>query len=255
MNVINAGNRFVPAKPQSELNGQMGLTVQDIAESLGVDVGHIRRNLAARGMLERLKVLNLKIIPFGNLNSNGVEYTDYVLDLGAAKFVIARYNNVVGDAYLSYLIKMESDAVQSGQTFGHVDPTKIAEMMSKPDFIIKLATNWKLAEERANAETKLRIVKEAEVMVLTNELSECTITSDQRKAIDAAIAYKRKEYQVRVTCTGHIINMLKAQFNIPKTHVFYMLPRVDFDQAISFIQDLKLPGWLTSQYGRRRSKK
>jgi hypothetical protein len=140
---------FKKPAPQSKLNGELGLTVQDIATSLGIEPKTVRRDLIERSVLERIKSCGFNAVPFGTPNpTNGIEYTDYVLDVNASKWFIAKYNNDVADQYLAYLVKVESDAVAEGVT-NHIDPTGIAKMMANPDFIIGIANKWKEAEARA----------------------------------------------------------------------------------------------------------
>lgn len=158
-NVIEAANRFIKPVPQSKLNGQLGLTVQDIASSLGIEPKHVREKLTSRGMLDRIKACGFNAVAFATHSANGSDYTDFTLDVNAAKWFIAKYNNTIADDYLGYLVKVESDAVQSGQTFGHVDPTNITSLLNDPDFLIAMGQRMKdLQAERDHAiQTKAQI--------------------------------------------------------------------------------------------------
>ncbi len=157
-NVIKVS--FKKPEPQSVLNGSLGLTTQDIADSLGIDVTQVRRKLSERGMLGRIKACNFNCMPIGILHPvNGTEYTDYVLDVNAAKFFIARYENKKGDAYLKYLVDVESDAQAEGLT-SHIDPTGIDELVRTPEFAIHLANKWQEALTRA---------EKAEATIITNK--------------------------------------------------------------------------------------
>ncbi len=174
---------FKKPEPQSKLNGKLGLTVQDIADSLGIEAYHVRQKLTSRGMLDRLKVLNLKAITIAMTNpTNGTEYTDYVLDVNAAKFFIAKYENAVGDAYLKYLVEVESDAQAEGVT-SHIDPTGIAKMMGNPEFIIEIANKWKEALTRA---------EKAEAEIITNKENAVSVTIKECKPM----AVWMKEYPI-----------------------------------------------------------
>ena len=81
-----------------------------------------------------------------------------VLDLNAAKFFLAKYENKAGDEYLAYLVKHES--VTMGLST-HTDPTNLTELLGNPDTILRLAQNWKDAlavaeEQKERADKAIR---------------------------------------------------------------------------------------------------
>ena len=151
---------FIPPKPQSELNGEFGLTVNDIATSLGIKTKHVREKLEQRGLLDRIKSCDFNVVAFATSlphGGNGAmkEGTDYVLDLNAAKWFVGKYNNEAGDKYLAYLVKHESDTAGLSK---FTDPTNLTELLGNPDTILRLAQNWKDAlvavEEQKEIATK-----------------------------------------------------------------------------------------------------
>lgn len=155
-NLINVS--FKKPEPQSKLNEKLGLTVQDVADSLGIEAKTVRRDLVERDVLERIKSCGFNAVPFGTPNpTNGVIYTDYVLDLNAAKFFIAKYNNKVADQYLAYLIKVESDAQAEGLT-SHIDPTGLFQKISDPRFLSQMLATMAdaLDAEKARADEAIR---------------------------------------------------------------------------------------------------
>lgn len=173
--------KFTKPMPQSVLNDQLGLTTQDIADSLGIGVGNVRQKLTSRGMLDRLKSLNLKIFTIANFNSNGVAYDDYVLDVNAAKFFIAKYENKRGDAYLKYLVDVESDAQAEGLT-SHVDPTNLTDTILDPRHLAYMLNT--LADAR-DAE-KARADK-AEETIITNKHTASVFAMENLKSMSAWI--------------------------------------------------------------------
>ena len=151
---------FVPPKPQSKLNGELGLTVEDIANSLGAEKKNIRRFIRKETIQRGLKYANFKWAPIGaHHTANDGVYEDYVLDVNAAKFVIARYGNKRGAEYLAYLVKHESDT--SGLS-AYTDPTNLTELLGNPDTILRLAQNWKdaLAAVEEQKEIAAKAIRE-----------------------------------------------------------------------------------------------
>jgi hypothetical protein len=88
--------------------GEEGLTAADIGKSLGTEPAKVRRKLEERGFLERIKSQGFQAHPIGRVNeNNGLEYTEYALDVSAAKFFAGKYDSDAGDSYLASLIRLE----------------------------------------------------------------------------------------------------------------------------------------------------
>lgn len=102
---------FVSPTSQIALAGEMGLTLHDIALSLGARFSDAKKKLNERGLIERMQVLGFTTVAFAATIDSGTyverEIDSYVFDVNAAKFFVAKYNNEIGDAYLAYLIKQE----------------------------------------------------------------------------------------------------------------------------------------------------
>lgn len=89
--------------------GCEGLTAADIAKSLKTEPAKVRRKLEERNFLDRIKAQQFQARPIGRLNeNNGLQFTEYLLDTAAAKFFVGKYDSELGDAYLGFLIKLES---------------------------------------------------------------------------------------------------------------------------------------------------
>jgi len=150
-NIIHVN--FVPPKPQSELNGELGLTVEDIARSLGVVKKNIRKLIRKETIQKGLNHAKFKCATFVAHHSfNDEEFEDYVLDVNAAKFVIARYGNKKGAEYLAYLVKHESDTAGLST---HKDPTDFTDMLNNPRAIQAMVTRWADAEEALAAQKEI----------------------------------------------------------------------------------------------------
>jgi hypothetical protein len=99
---------FVEPYPQTALGGEPGLTAADIAESLGVEAKAIRKKIRRD---KYAKLPEFKAVPYGTLNDiNGLEYTEYVFSVRAAKAFVARWASQTGDGYLNYLFDCEQIA-------------------------------------------------------------------------------------------------------------------------------------------------
>jgi len=135
MKQIQTAPHFVKPYPQAALGGELGLTLTDIAQSLGAEVFNVRKKFLARGMSERLERLSLTAIPIGMANkSNGLEVTEYVLPVEAAKFFIARWDSELGDGYLRMLIEYERIVLEEM-------PKLIRALQEQKAVIIKLKAN------------------------------------------------------------------------------------------------------------------
>lgn len=136
MTVITETNQFIKPTPKPELNGELGLYASEIAQSLGVPAKRVREKLRHRDLLETLEENNLAAVAFATLNeSNGLEFTEYALEVDASKFLVARWNNKLGDSYLAFLIKLESK-VNDIQAAANKDPL-MANILALADVRMK----------------------------------------------------------------------------------------------------------------------
>lgn len=105
---VNA-SQFVEPTYIEEL-GDYGLTVQEIADSLGIEAGNVRKKIRNDNLIEYFQSVNLPCVVNLNFkNINGVQYTEYILGIQAAKFFVASYRNDIGRAYLLHLILLEEN--------------------------------------------------------------------------------------------------------------------------------------------------
>ena len=98
--LVNGG--FVVPGVKAELDGQLGLTVHEIAQSLG------SRFQEVRDAIEREwdNILDLQAVAITTPNeTNGLPFQSYVLSVPAAQFIVARFGNKIGAAYCKYLIQ------------------------------------------------------------------------------------------------------------------------------------------------------
>ncbi|SMF80622.1 hypothetical protein [Pseudobacteriovorax antillogorgiicola] len=100
---------FIEPSPKPELDGKLGLYASEIAASLGISNSDLRRKLTKRGLLDELELNNLTALTFVRANDiNGLPFQEYVFTVDAARFIVARWNNALGSAYLSFLVRTHS---------------------------------------------------------------------------------------------------------------------------------------------------
>ena len=93
--------------------GCEGLSSGEIAQSLGIQAGHVREKLGPRGGMDNLIELlgkdvsqdNIARVDFRNINE--VEFSEYFLSTLAAKLFVALYQNDTGRAYLTFLVRQD----------------------------------------------------------------------------------------------------------------------------------------------------
>lgn len=96
MSKVTTVPSFVEPSFKPEL-GELGLSATEIASSLGARKGDVVKNIEGlinRGVLTRTSVKS----------EVGKNFKEIFLCVAEAKFVVARYQNEVGEGYLKYLI-------------------------------------------------------------------------------------------------------------------------------------------------------
>jgi len=101
--VIESG--FVLPYAQDKLNGELGLTLHEIAKSLQVQFKNAKQKLDR--MIKDNRIVGVAAYTAAN-DSNGLEVVSYILPITEAKFFVAKYDNEIGDAYTRFLIQCES---------------------------------------------------------------------------------------------------------------------------------------------------
>lgn len=97
-------DNFVEPYSQPELDGERGLTLHDLAQSLNVNFKDLSKKLKRGNSLEMLNLLNLKYKAIAAYNENGRLTDSYVFSADAAELIVAKYENAIGWKYASYLI-------------------------------------------------------------------------------------------------------------------------------------------------------
>ena len=111
---------FVTPTPREELDGDLGLTLAEVAASVGQLAIHLRARFK-QALKEDANRLNLRIIRKPIFNSNGVKYDEYVVDVRAAKWIVTQIHTELSQRYCLYLIDLESK-VESLASSANSDP-------------------------------------------------------------------------------------------------------------------------------------
>ena len=108
MKLIPKASHFVKPYPQPELNGALGLTSRDIAESLGTTQNILRKAICNSNFekLARDANMNIKLVSF-KFEGRGRPEHLYILDVEAAKVFVARYSSDLGFKYCHFLVRCE----------------------------------------------------------------------------------------------------------------------------------------------------
>ncbi len=135
-------SQFVSPSPRSELNGELGLDLHEIAKSLGAEFKHVKEKYLRMEKDNRIKgVVYTATIDSGTYRERTIE--SYVLDLDSAKFFVAKWDSEVGDAYTRFLIQCEKKLEKIEVRFD--------TLLSDPDNAVKvfqeLANQKKKAQE------------------------------------------------------------------------------------------------------------
>lgn len=97
---------FVEPTHKVELGGHKGLDCHEIARSLGTTFQRVKDAIEREA--DNLSEFETKRTRFLH-PVNGSESDSYVLDVDAAKFIVARFGNKIGAAYCKYLIQQERE--------------------------------------------------------------------------------------------------------------------------------------------------
>ena len=123
---------FAQPQPRAELGGELGLTVEQIAASLGTTSKELRKRIISKGLVELVKSLGFQAETVVSTNqSNGLTFSDYVFDVHAAKFVVARHNNEIGAQYLAYLIRFDTRVTEAAQSAASPISNALQAMIDK----------------------------------------------------------------------------------------------------------------------------
>ena len=100
-----AESRFIKPVPRKELKGALGITLFDVAQSLGVSHYDLKRRIERSGELEYLKAFGHQTTTTIVVPPTGPRAESYVLDVMAAQHIVAKYDNWAGRFYLDFLIR------------------------------------------------------------------------------------------------------------------------------------------------------
>lgn len=103
--------RFVNPEPQSLLEGNPGLTLTQMSESLGIPHAEMRRKFDKSGVKKYLSQCNYDVMEFSITSLDNKQVRSYVFSVEAAKHVAASVNSLKGFLYRDFLIR-STDALK-----------------------------------------------------------------------------------------------------------------------------------------------
>jgi len=95
---------FIVARPQPDIGMAMGVCLDDIGESLGLTFGEIRRKFVRSRSKEILESHGYKIEKILRYSKCGKRSDSYVMEVDAARFLLAKDNSTAGNLYVYYLL-------------------------------------------------------------------------------------------------------------------------------------------------------
>ena len=204
--------------------GCEGLTAADIAKSLSSEVSVVRRKLTSRGFLDRIKRQGYQALPIGFVNKgNGLEFTEYVLDIDASKFFVGKYDSETGDDYLAFLITLEKKVNEFDVLTRH-DPIlrSIAETQ-------RLRLQQIVQEKRINEhDDKINSLEDNTANMPLNTIQKRHL----KKLIDSTgYAFGDPKF------IGKIQKELKSYFRLnPTNDRWYHIAQKNYKEAVDFVK-------------------
>ena len=106
--IIEIEGNFVSPSPQTDLDGKLGVKLEEVAQSLGVSYGDLKRKITRSNSVEKIKALGYDIRSTLKIPKSGSRSQSYVMEVGAAQHIVAKYNNPAGWLYVEFLLRCKS---------------------------------------------------------------------------------------------------------------------------------------------------
>lgn len=132
MNDIDIG--YFKPRPQPVLDGELGLTSEDVARSIGISHRHLLQDLRGRRYVVFLRQAGFELAEVSaNRKGPGRKGKFFVFNTEAAKAVVATSRTELGAGYLRYLIACEH-AIEAGLPLLRAE---IADLRAKLESLVK----------------------------------------------------------------------------------------------------------------------
>lgn len=223
-NLVEATERFVNPKPRTELKGESGLDLHEIALSLGAKFSHVKDRYQ---QLVQLGEISGAATAAAN-ESNGLDVESYALSVDDAKFLVTQYGNAVGRAYCRWLITQEKQYAT------------VQENLTDP----QMARKFGLALiERADAQEALArtqaVVVHMDKSLTTSQSRNGSITREKNQLVQQVLELKEQvgdavNYKtvaamvqanpevlggIHASVAGKKLKKLSAELNIPTREI------------------------------------
>jgi hypothetical protein len=200
---------FVTPTPRTELDGQLGLTVHEVARSLGTQHREVKE--AVEREWDNIAELQARAITLLN-ETNGLPFQSYVLSVPAAQFIVARFGNKIGAAYCKYLISRDNERLSAAH-----------RPVSPMDALIQTLSVLQ--------------AQQASIEALQANQADSNLTSSQVTEIDRRISAKVRELGGDFKTSGLIKRALKARFfkGPVGTRTYKEIASKDYQEVLNFI--------------------
>lgn len=201
-----------------------GLLCEDIAVSLKSRPADVRKKLIERGFLDRIKIQGFQATAIAAASkSNGLDFTEYALDVDAAKFFVGKYDSFEGDRYLGFLVRLEKK-VTALSTLTKNDPV----LRNLSEAISIRVEQLEHAKKIQAHEEKIVCLEEGQESMMLNTIQKKHL----KKLIDStAYAYGDPKF------IGRIQKDLKRYFGLNTTNdKWYHIAQKDYEKAVEFVR-------------------
>lgn len=218
---------FVAPTERVELNGKLGVTAADVAASIGMDIKHVHEKLRRRkdgqSLYDRMRAkgLEVAIATVTNPGTYGDDiYETYVMDVEAAKFLVAKTNTDIAEDYILYLIRFETNARKA--------MTQITSQLDALQAFIDQhrVTNTKISLLESATKELTKVAEQT-----AEQLGDQCLTATQCAAIDnkAMEMLSNVPWEVKYKYKSKLLRRVKSNFLTTK----YIGPDVTYRQIHS----------------------
>lgn len=216
---------FIQATPKPELDGELGLTLHEIAQSLGADFKNVKRKFES--LKERHGAFGAPIRAANETNDLDVE--SYVLPVDEAKLLITQYKNAIAIGYCRFLISRDHQLTKAEKNYSKLSHNLQAMIE------IELEQN-RLAEKQSEI-AKTMVTTNKRVTNLETTIDDSPLTTHQQKIllikIDEVAVHLHGN---KMKGAGLVLRDFKAKFHLNKTRQTYKdLSQRQFQAALIYL--------------------
>lgn len=235
---------YVKPSPQPALDGEMGLTSEDLARSLGVTLSSVNEKCSRIDPVEwqedGYRVIVNAISPLSRKPS-----TEYVFTVDAAKYFIGTWKNKIGRGYFRYLLDCEK-VVESRTP---ANDALAQSLRSLSDVVARMGeTTVNMVN---NIESRVQPMRE-DVTENTQRHDDAMLSASQQAICNTLWPQKNKQFKCSIA-HSLIKKAAKAKFRPDATAsdcTWHKIRQSDFEGLVEFIEN-----WEPSELDVKRIKR